>query len=170
MARPIPTDQRIYLTDEDLIVSKTDTKGLIRYANTTFVKVSGYDYDELIGKPHSFIRHPDMPRTIFRLLWETISSGDEIFAYVKNMAKSGGYYWVLAHVTPTFDTDNNIIGYHSNRRNITEDGVKIVSEIYKEVINIEKQAAQKEMGIQEAFQYIQKLLNGRSVNEFFLYL
>ncbi|CAO5678417.1 MAG: hypothetical protein HEEMFOPI_00348 [Holosporales bacterium] len=170
MSRPTPTDQRIYLTDDDLIVSKTDTKGVIRYANTTFIKVSGYEHDELIGKPHSLIRHPDMPRCIFRILWETISSGDEIFAYVKNMAKSGGYYWVLTHVTPTFDIDNNIVGYHSNRRNVTEDGVKIISDIYKSLLNIENQAAQKEMGIQEAIDHIKKLLDGRSVNEFFLYL
>jgi PAS domain S-box-containing protein len=170
MARPTPTDQRVFLTDDDLIVSKTDTKGLLRYVNSTFIKVSGYDYDELMGKPHSMIRHPDMPRTIFRLLWEAIASGNEIFSYVKNMTKSGGYYWVLAHATPTFDLDNNIIGYHSNRRNVTEEGVKMITEIYKKLLIIENQAAQKELGIQESLEYLTKILEGRSVNEFFLYL
>lgn len=101
---------------EEIIVSKTDPKGVMRYVNDVFVRVSGYSEDELVGKPHNLIRHPDMPRAVFKVMWDTISAGKEIFAYVINLAADGGHYWVLAHVTPTFDTSGRIIGYHSNRR------------------------------------------------------
>jgi hypothetical protein len=78
--------------------------------------VSGYTLPQLIGAPHSLIRHPDMPRAVFKLLWDTILDGREVFAYVKNLSKSGAYYWVFAHVTPSYAKDGQIIGFHSNRR------------------------------------------------------
>jgi PAS domain S-box-containing protein len=106
--KPIPSDK--------FLVSKTDTKGIITYANPIFIEISGYTEDELIGANHNIVRHPDMPRTIFKLLWDTIQKGSEIFAYVKNMAKDGSYYWVFAHVTPTFDSSGKIVGYQSDRR------------------------------------------------------
>jgi PAS domain S-box-containing protein len=110
-----PTGRERTWGDEELIVSKTDLKGIITYANRTFLSVAGYTEQEILGKPHSIIRHPDMPRCVFKLLWDTIESGNEIFAYVKNMAKNGDHYWVFAHVTPTLDAHGNIIGYHANR-------------------------------------------------------
>jgi PAS domain S-box-containing protein len=91
-------------------------KGRITYANRTFCQVAGYSEADLLGQPHSIIRHPDMPRAVFKLLWDTLFEGREIFAYVKNMAKNGNYYWVFAHVTPSFDRDKQIIAFHSNRR------------------------------------------------------
>jgi len=111
-----PTGTEVLFREPDLIVSKTDVKGRITYANQVFCKVAGYTEAELLGAPHSIVRHPDMPRAVFKLLWDTIAAGREIFAYVKNMAKTGDYYWVFAHVTPSFDNDHNLIGFHSNRR------------------------------------------------------
>jgi PAS domain S-box-containing protein len=108
-------DER-FLAPEDLIVSKTDTRGVMTYVNRTFVEISGYTEAELLGRPHNLIRHPDMPRGVFKLLWDTISVGDEVFAYVVNRARGGHRYWVLAHVTPTFGPDGAILGYHSSRR------------------------------------------------------
>lgn len=101
---------------EQIIVSKTDLRGRIQYANDVFCHVSGFDEADLHGVPHNVIRHPDMPMAVFALLWETISAGEEIFAYVVNLAADGGHYWVLAHVTPSFGPDGQIVGYHSNRR------------------------------------------------------
>ena len=100
----------------DIIVSKTDLKGRITYANRTFLDVAGYGEEELLGQPHSIIRHPDMPRAVFKLLWDTIEAGQEIFAYVVNRAKNGDHYWVYAHVTPSWDMTGTLIGYHSMRR------------------------------------------------------
>lgn len=111
-----PTSIELFFDRNDIIVSKTDLKGRITYANETFCKIAGYSERELMGKPHSIIRHPDMPRCVFKLLWDTILDGREIFAYVKNMARHGQFYWVFAHVTPSFDANHTIIGFHSNRR------------------------------------------------------
>jgi PAS domain S-box-containing protein len=112
----IPTNVEVFFDPDDIIVSKTDTKGRITYANKVFSDVCGYSEAELIGQPHSIVRHPDMPRCVFKLLWDTLEEGREIFAYVKNMTRHGDFYWVFAHVTPSFDSARRIIGYHSNRR------------------------------------------------------
>lgn len=116
MAQVVPTNVESFFDPGDIIVSKTDLKGRITYANKVFCGISGYSEAELIGQPHSIIRHPDMPRAVFKLLWDTVLDGREIFAYVKNLAKNGNFYWVFAHVTPTFDADRNIVSLHSNRR------------------------------------------------------
>jgi PAS domain S-box-containing protein len=116
VSRIQPTSVEKHFDRGDIIVSKTDTKGRITYANAVFCAVSGYTLPELIGAPHSLIRHPDMPRGVFKLLWDTILDGREVFAYVKNLSKSGAYYWVFAHVTPSHSKDGQIIGFHSNRR------------------------------------------------------
>src|SRR6186713_1329751 len=90
MTRAIrPTGVENLLGEEELIVSKTDLKGRITYANDVFVRMAKYSYAELMGAPHSMIRHPDMPRCIFKLLWDTLQSKQEIFAYVVNLAKDG---------------------------------------------------------------------------------
>ena len=126
-----PTAVERTFKEDDIIVSKTDLKGIITYANRTFLEIALYSEEEVLGQPHSIIRHPDMPRCVFKLLWDTIQAGEEIFAYVKNMSKNGDYYWVFAHVTPTFNQRNEITGFHSNRRTPnpgqiqTADGLRI---------------------------------------------
>ncbi|WP_413451532.1 PAS domain-containing protein [Georgenia phoenicis] len=115
---------------DELIVSKTDLKGRITYANDVFLRVSAYREEELLGQPHSIIRHPDMPRGVFHLLWETLERGDEIFAYINNLAADGAYYWVLAHVTPTRDASGAVVGYHSNRRSPAPAAVARVEPLY----------------------------------------
>jgi PAS domain S-box-containing protein len=114
--RPTPTNVERFFDPHDIIVSKTDVKGRMTYVNRTFCQISGYSEAEMLGQPHSLIRHPDMPRAVFKLLWDTILAGRECFAYVKNMAKNGDFYWVFAHVTPSFDAAGNIIAFHSSRR------------------------------------------------------
>jgi PAS domain S-box-containing protein len=111
-----PTTKELFFSPNEIVVSKTDLKGRITYANRTFCELAGYREAELRGQPHSIVRHPDMPRAVFKLLWDAIRGGREVFAYVKNMAKTGDYYWVLAHVTPSYDENRNVIGFHSNRR------------------------------------------------------
>lgn len=118
MARPsshLTGRERTFLPDE-IIVSKTDLKGIITYANDVFIRVSGFGEEELLGQPHNLIRHPDMPRCVFKLLWDTLATGQEVFAYVVNRAKNGDHYWVFAHVTPVVAAGGRIVGYHSSRR------------------------------------------------------
>ncbi|MCU7947140.1 MAG: PAS domain-containing protein, partial [Candidatus Thiodiazotropha sp. (ex Cardiolucina cf. quadrata)] len=98
-----PTNHETVMDDGDFIVSKTDLKGHITYANRVFMRMAQYKESELLGVQHNIIRHPDMPRGVFRLLWNTIESGKECFAYVKNMSKNGDFYWVYANVTVDYD-------------------------------------------------------------------
>jgi PAS domain S-box-containing protein len=123
---------------EEILVSKTDLRGHITYANDVFVRVSGYREDELLGAPHSIVRHPDMPRAVFHLLWETIERGEEIFAFVKNLAADGCHYWVLAHVTPTFDAAHRIVGYHSHRRCPDPSAVAQIEPLYRRLLDEER--------------------------------
>lgn len=99
-----PTRSEVRLADDEFIVSKTDPKGRITYANRTFMKISGFAEPELLGIQHNVVRHPDMPRAVFKLLWETLERGEEFFGYVKNLCRDGSFYWVLANITPDYDT------------------------------------------------------------------
>ncbi len=126
----LPTGHEVRFGDEELIVSKTDLKGRITYVNRTFMQIAGYAENELLGQPHNIIRHPDMPRSVFRYLWDTIQTGREIFAYVKNITKAGDHYWVFAHVTPTLGADGAIAGFHSNRRTAGRTAIDAVEPLY----------------------------------------
>jgi PAS domain S-box-containing protein len=115
---------------DEIIVSKTDLQGRITYVNDVFLRVAGYREADVLGKPHNLIRHPDMPRVVFSLLWSEIQAGREIFAYVKNMAIDGAAYWVFAHVTPTY-VGGAIVGYHSNRRSPEAGAVRAIEPLYR---------------------------------------
>ncbi|HVW32114.1 MAG TPA: PAS domain-containing protein [Acidimicrobiia bacterium] len=124
--------------DDEIIVSKTDTRGRLTYVNDVFVRVSAYPESDLIGRPHNVIRHPDMPRAVFRLLWETIGAGRELFAYIVNLAGDGAHYWVLAHVTPTFGPGGDIVGFHSNRRTPSREALDRVTPLYQALLAEER--------------------------------
>jgi PAS domain S-box-containing protein len=145
MKNPIqPTSVEKVMRDNDFIVSKTDTKGRITYGNEIFMEFSGYSESELLGAQHNIIRHPDMPRGVFKFLWDTIATGKEIFAYVKNMAKDGSYYWVFANVTPDYDANGNIIGYLSVRRAPKRSAVNVVDGLYKAMLDAERKAGPRD--------------------------
>lgn len=154
--------ERTFGTDE-IIVSKTDTKGRIIYANEVFLRMAGFAEAEILNQPHSIIRHPDMPRCVFKLLWDTIEAGKEIFAYVKNRSKNGDHYWVLAHVTPTFDKAGKIVSYHSNRRSPRREAVEKAEGLYKELLAIENGHNDRKVGMDAAFQAVVAKLQGAGV-------
>ncbi|MGY1741392.1 MULTISPECIES: PAS domain-containing protein [unclassified Blastococcus] len=133
-----PTGEERTFSADELIVSKTDRRGVITYANDVFLRVGAYTRDEVIGQPHNLIRHPDMPRAVFRLLWETLESGRELFAYIQNLAADGASYWVLAHVTPSFGAGGAVVGYHSNRRRPSAGAVDRVRPLYRELLAEER--------------------------------
>ena len=139
----VPTGRERTFREDEIIVSKTDTTGRILYANDVFLRVAGYTEREILGQPHSIIRHPDMPRVVFALLWETLAKGSEIFAYVINLARNGDHYWVFAHVTPTFGPDGSIVGYHSSRRVPNRRAVQTIAPIYAELLAAEQAVAAK---------------------------
>lgn len=138
-----PTNNEKKMRESDFIVSKTDHKGRITYGNQIFIEFSGYTEKELLGAQHNIIRHPEMPRAVFKLLWDTIQQDQEIFAFVKNMAKDGSFYWVFANVTPDYDDQGNISGYFSVRRKPNDMAIKTISKIYKLLQTEEKKAGAK---------------------------
>lgn len=167
-----PTGVEHMLGEEELIVSKTDLRGRITYANDVFIRMAAYPAEELIGAPHSIIRHPDMPRCVFKLLWDTIAAKQEIFAYVVNLAGDGSHYWVFAHVTPTFDEGGNVISYHSNRRKPEPTAVERIKPIYKLLLEEEARHVNAKDGVHSSFNmmlgYLEK--QGCAYDEFVLTL
>ncbi len=159
-----PTGKERTFGEDEVIVSKTDTKGRITYGNDVFLRISGYPESEIVGAPHSILRNPAMPRCVFKLLWNKIEAGDEIFAYVVNMANGGDHYWVFAHVTPTFGPDGKVVGYHSNRRKPTPDQIRTVSALYKSLLDIEERSSDRKAGMEQAYEHLSAMLKSKGVS------
>lgn len=128
------------VADDDLIVSKTDPTGRLTYVNRTFMRISNYPEHALLGQQHNIVRHPDMPRGVFRLLWETLKAEREFFGVIKNMTADGDYYWVLANVTPDHDRSGAVSGYFSVRRSVSPSAIAAASELYAQMRQIEQKA------------------------------
>jgi PAS domain S-box-containing protein len=158
-----PTSVEKVMREGDYIVSKTDLKGRITYGNRIFIEFSGYTEQELLGTQHNIIRHPDMPRAVFKLLWDTIAAGKECNAYVKNMAKDGSFYWVFANVTPDRDAAGNIIGYHSVRRKPKASGVQTVTGLYRAMLEAERAAGPRD-AMAASGKLLVDLLNDKGVS------
>ena len=148
-----PLNVEVKLDEEEFIVSKTDIKGKITYVNRIFMAIAGYSEPELLGQPHSIIRHPDMPRGAFKLLWDTLQQGEEFFGYVKNLCKDGRFYWVFANVTPDINSRGELKGYYSVRRKPSAEGLKMVEPIYKRMLEIEAQARNRTV-VTESLDYL----------------
>ena len=167
--RVSPTTVERSLGDDDFIVTKTDAKGRILYANRIFIALSGYTEAELLGSQHNIIRHPDMPRAVFKLLWDHIAAGQEFIGYVKNMARDGSFYWVLATVTPDRDGERGIVGNTSVRRKPQREAVAAASALYREMAAAEA-AAGAARAIEAGTAVLMKALNGRGYEQFVLAL
>lgn len=163
-ARPAvrPTGVERTFPADDLIVSKTDRRGVITYANDVFLRVSGYDLDEVIGQPHNLIRHPDMPRALFALLWETLTAGREIFAYIDNLASDGSSYWVLAHVTPSYGPNGAVVGYHSNRRRPSPSAIAAVTPLYRQLLDEERRHPTARAAVEASSRLMAELIAARA--------
>lgn len=163
-----PTGIERFFAEDEIIVSKTDQHGKISYVNDVFIRVSGFPESELIGAPHSLIRHPQMPRGIFKLLWETIQQRREIFAYVMNLTRTGDHYWVLAHVTPTFGSRGDIVGYHSNRRVPSREGLNRILPLYDRMLAEERRHERKPDAAQASLKVLEQALAelGQDYDEF----
>ncbi|HOO49888.1 MAG TPA: PAS domain-containing protein [Alphaproteobacteria bacterium] len=169
MSKQHLTGNERFFDKDEIIVSKTDLKGHIQYANRTFMRVGLFEEKELIGTPHSILRHPDMPRSVFKLLWDQIQGGKELFAYVVNRAANGDHYWVLAHVTPSYDVSGNVNGYHSNRRVPSQRTLsEVIIPTYRELKRIEDSHSSRKDGMNASHQHLLNLLDekGSTYDEF----
>ena len=147
------------MQQNDFIVSKTDLKGRITYVNKIFMQMAEYTESELLGKAHSIIRHPDMPKAVFKLLWERISKKEEVFAYVINKTKNGNDYWVFANVTASLDEKGNLIGYYSVRRKPSANAVEIIKPLYTKMLEAEKRG-----GVEASTKILTDLLSEKGVS------
>ncbi|MDD2905697.1 MAG: PAS domain-containing protein [Sulfurimonas sp.] len=136
MDKITPIDEE-YLFEQNVIISQTDLNGFITYANKTFCDISGYSAQELVGKPHNVIRHPDMPKAAFEKMWSTIQGGQVWNGIVKNLRKDGLYYWVETEILPIRDEDASIIGYIAARKPASRKNIQESEELYKKMLNSE---------------------------------
>ncbi|WP_345992213.1 PAS domain-containing protein [Sulfurimonas sp. HSL-1716] len=158
--KPTPINEEIQLDPKRYIVSETDELGTITFCNDYFVEISGYSKEELMGKPHNIIRHPDMPKVVFKLLWEFISQGKNINVVIKNLAKDGRYYWVFTEFESRRDTDTGkIIGYTASRKTVSKHVTEIISDLYAKLLEIEK-----EEGIEASEEYLKSFLKSKGDN------
>ncbi|VAW20071.1 putative sensor (PAS) domain for methyl-accepting chemotaxis sensory transducer [hydrothermal vent metagenome] len=159
-----PEGSERIMSEDDLIVTKTDKKGWITYCNKLCSDIAEYPYGELVGKPHSIIRSRAMPRCVFKLLWDNISNGREVFAYVVNRTKNNNHYWVLAHVTPSFDENGTIVGFHSNRRKPFESALDAVKPLYKALLEEETRHGNRKQGLVASTAMLNKVLKVKGVD------
>jgi len=137
MERPEAIDEE-YEFEGRSIISQTDTKGIITFANRKFCEISGYTPKELVGQPHNIIRHPDMPKAAFAGMWEQIQDGQSWNGYVKNLRKDGRYYWVYTEISPVRDDDGNITGYIAARKPASRKNIDEIIPVYKTMLEKEK--------------------------------
>ena len=159
-----PTGVEQVFAPHELIVSKTDAKGIITYANDVFCRLAAAPEEELVGRPHNVIRHPDMPRVVFHHMWQTIATRREIFAYVQNLAFDGSHYWVFAHVTATGRAGEPITGYHSNRRAPAREAIAVIEPIYRELRRIEQSHASSKEALDASSAAFHAMLEQRGLS------
>jgi PAS domain S-box-containing protein len=159
MQRPAPIDEEISLDPKRYIVSKTDKHGIIEYGNEYFVEISGYTETELLGEPHSLIRHPDMPKIVFKMMWDRINKAQNIMAIVKNLAKDGRYYWVVTEFQPKVDPiSNEIISHTAFRKAAPKKAVETMQTIYQKLLEIEKEG-----GMEASEKYLRGFLEEKKM-------
>jgi PAS domain S-box-containing protein len=150
--------KEITIDRKRMIVSRTNLKGVIEYANKDFIEISGYSLDELINQPHNIVRHPDMPAIIFKLMWKRLQLSQDIFAVVKNLAKNGDYYWVTTKFEIKRDSlTNKVNGYIAYRQGADHKLVSEITKLYDELLLIEKSS-----GIDASEKYLVGLLESQN--------
>lgn len=131
-------DKEVSWDKTQVIMSKTNAFGIIEYANEIFIDVCGYEDYELMGQPHNIVRHPDMPKVIFKVLWENLKAGKNFHAVVKNLAKSGRYYWVITDFEIAKDENGVIVNYFGRRQAVPQEVIALhIEPLYKKLLQIE---------------------------------
>lgn len=152
--RPDPIDNEIMLDEKKIIMSKTDERGIIEYANDYFMHICGYEVWELMGEPHNVIRHPDMPKVVFKLLWDRLHKGQNIHALVKNLAKDGSYYWVITNFETHYDEEGKIIAHFSRRKKPPRYVIEAIIPVYQQLLKIEVEG-----GLEASEKFLTDFLN-----------
>lgn len=151
-----------HLNCDDLIISKTDKEGVIKYVNTTMLRISDSKIEDLVGQNHNISRHPDMPRTVFKMMWESLEKGEDFHGFIKNLSKDGSFYWTYAFVTPDFKKNGTLNGYHSERRAPNPKAIVDIACVYQQL-----RAKENSMGIDETIEWFKaEVLKGKSYSAY----
>ena len=162
-----PNNKELKMKESDLIVSKTDIKGQITYCNDSFMEFSGIYEEELLDQPHNIIRHPDMPRAIYRLMWQTLEQENEFFGFIKDLRKNGGFYWNFANVTPSFDGESKLRGYFAVRRYPMPDGIEFFQTLYQQMCEVEARIKNEQEAMDASIQILDDAVQDKGgYNEF----
>ncbi len=158
-----PTDVEQEVRSVDIIVSKGNEAGDITYANPIFFKLAGYTQSELLEKPHSIIRHPDMPKIIFKYFWDSLQEGKDVYTFVKNLSKDGSFYWIHAHVRVAKNPDGSFRNYVSTRKTMSSTARAVIEPLYAKLI-----VAEESGGMDESLKVLEDFLasNGASLSTF----
>ncbi len=161
--RPIVLNKEVEFSKKKFIVSKIDTEGRLLFVNKNFCDVSGYKAEELIGSEHHILRHPDMPKAIFYMIWKSLHAGMEISSVMKNLAKSGKYYWLITDFSMERDAKGKLKTFSSFNRIAPDHVSEAMEELYQEMI-----LAEKKSGVEGSLHYLEKFLAQKemSYNEF----
>lgn len=146
---PEPTGRERTFPDDGIIVTKTDPRGVITYANRLFCEISRYAPHEVIGQPYRIVRHPLVPACVFRRMWSLLKAG-EVFVGLVNLAADGAHYWMFAHVTPTVGSDGTVLGYHSTGRTLPARARERLEGLYRELRDIEQRHGDPRAGVDAA--------------------
>lgn len=138
MNKVTPVDEEYVFDGNGIIISQTDVKGVITYANRKFCEVSGYKASELIGESHNIIRHPDMPKVVFKEMWGNISNGQNWNGIIKNIRLDGKYYWVDTEIMPVHNSKKELTGYIATRKPASQKDIKASKEIYKKMLEVQE--------------------------------
>lgn len=139
IVKPTPIDEEVLWDKSKTLMSRTDKFGNIEYANDSFIEVSGYEAHELMAQPHSIIRHPDMPKVVFKILWDNLKTRENFHAIIKNMSKSGKYYWVITNFEIKKNENDQTVGYVSYRKALPESIIKgNIEPLYRRLLKIEQ--------------------------------
>ena len=137
--RPAPIEREVQWDKSKVLISETDVYGTITNVNDVFCAVSHYSASELIGQPHNLIRHPDMPRLVFKLLWDNLKIGNNFVGVIKNLAKTGEYYWVVTDFEMRRDAMGNITHYIGRRKSVPEDAINnYLAPFYESLLKMER--------------------------------
>ena len=146
--------EKEFSVDENaFLVSKTDPKGRITYCNEPFLNIVGAKQGDLLGKPHNIIRHPDMPRVVFKMLWDRVQNKEEIFAFIKNKSFNGGFYWVFGNITASLDQQDNI------RRKPNPKAIEVIKPLYTKLLELERDG-----GIEASKKYLLNFFEEKSTS------
>lgn len=138
MSKIAPIDEEYVFDGNGIIISQTDLKGVITYANRKFCEVSGYKASELIGESHNIIRHPNMPKAVFKKMWDNISEGQIWNGIIQNLRSDGKYYWVNTEIMPVYNTKKELSGYIAARKPASQKDIKESEEVYKKMLEVQK--------------------------------